>query len=479
MRTAPIAARLVGLAVFAGLGGGCYRSTLLLEPPADASVASRLAAWQLEADGAPPLALGIYDTQEQAHCRFVPDEAGQLRCLPWPVTSLEDTGTFADPACQQRVYRTDHLAGQALVGRPTAVALPRASCAPQRYAVAILAARSVDAPLYAGTPCARVASSVDGPSELGVEATLPPDRWATGTEVDGAAISDRLTVRQIETADGARFDDHLADARWGAACALTNDEGGTACWPDTLADTPFGFEDTLCMGTPVWAVDTCEVPAFIGRSSHPFHAVGGPWHGVVFAGPKGCSPLLDGQGSFVELGAPLDGDAVVATTWQLAGTGRFQLRVLADAAGGPVSIADALEPPSETTRFRDTVAAVDCSPVATPDGLVRCVPTNVMIDASSGGLFADEACQRPAYFCLGGSPCAGRPAISLAVDANGERRAVSVAVAEAAESISFLFDGTCVPAGVDPTGLFALGAAGPWSQFPALTEAHGRASGAP
>ena len=59
--------------------------------------------------------LGIFDTQERAHCRFVEDETGQLRCLPIGEVEIADVGAFADPTCQKPLYKTFDPAQTGLV----------------------------------------------------------------------------------------------------------------------------------------------------------------------------------------------------------------------------------------------------------------------------------------------------------------------------------------------------------------------------
>jgi hypothetical protein len=161
--------------------------------------APRIVPWQLEAPGTPPLVVGAFDTKEGVHCRFLPDQNGQLRCLPSSQEPVAYSDRFADSACQQPVYQTTSARARVLAGRPTAVPLPRVGCEPRRYAVAMLEPRQDDGtPLFQQTPCAplapgaphdpNVALQSSDEVDLVVVATVPPDRWATGTEVDGPLI---------------------------------------------------------------------------------------------------------------------------------------------------------------------------------------------------------------------------------------------------------------------------------------------------
>lgn len=474
MRVAPA----LGALAAATFAGGCSGHPLTPEP-------ARLVPWQVEAEGGAPLVMGIYDTQEKAHCRFAPDETGQLRCLPWGEVDLGGVGAFSDPACQKPVYETPDPAQTGLmVGRSLALPLPAAGCAPARFAVGILRARGADEPLFAGTPCARLDAGAVTGANLTVDEFEAPDRWATGAELDGPLLFGRLRLRRIGNGGDASFDDHFVDTRWSAPCALTGAADTAKCWPPSLPDLTYDFEDDQCHGTPVWQVGACEKPAFIGQSGPALHAIGAEWRGAVFLGTKGCFPVTPtaSSGAFFEEGGLLGDDAVVTVDWVTDAGGRLQRRGLRGAGGELVPISAELANASGVAPFRDTVAELDCNPLWTPDGLVRCVPTNVLFDSLSLGLFADAACQTPAYFCPRfPAGCRGLPMISFAADANGIRHASSVNVAESAAGAFMRGDAGCVATtSFDPSMLFIAGPVlVPWDQFPALEERNGRPSGAP
>jgi hypothetical protein len=453
----------------------------------------RLVPWQLQPAGTAPLVVGIYDTKEKAHCQFLHDEAGQLRCLPTAFVEPTATAWFTDGTCTTRVYGVEALQGQALEGRPVALPLPRRSCEPRRHAVGTLKTRATDAARYGGTPCAVRSVPVD-PLALLVDMEVgqveSPARWATGTEVDGPLLGGRLLLRQIETEEGTRFDDHFVDTHWSKPCKLENADGGDQCIPARLEDETFVHEDAACLGTPVWRAGACEAPAYIGRAEKPFHALGAPWTGDVFQRGLTCQPVgpqstTEGPELFFELGAPLGDDATVGVRWRLGGAARFQLRGLQDDAGALLPVGDALARRDVTaprdsfstivTRFHDTVANADCNPIWTEGG-VRCVPTNVIVNPAMF-YFADAACTTPADLCPTAQPCGGLPVIPFSIDARGERRADSLNETVAAPALYFPVGATCV-ARPDVTG-YTLGAAVPWDRFPLLDEINGRASGAP
>jgi hypothetical protein len=473
----------------AGCGGNRLVASAPGEPPVDATTSPRIVPWHVGAAGA-PLVLGAYDTQQRAHCRFVPDERGQIRCLPWPVGPLEDAGWFADATCGKRVVWADAKQAKALVGRPVAVPLPASgSCAPTRHAVATLREISQEAPRYAGTPCAPL-DGVRGPdarTALAVETVVPPERWATGREVDGAVVGGRVRLRQIETADGARFDDHLVDERWGKTCALETGWGPVACWPPTLSDSTMEFTDDQCMSAPVSGGAWCEPPAFIGHNPANLHALGARWDGPVFERGKGCFAVAAAVseagadravGGYYQLGPSLGADAVAVVEWRLEGAGRFRRRGLSADGGAFLPLAEALTQSTGVAPFHDIVTEADCSPVWTVEGDVRCVPASALVDPYTEATFTDPGCSKPAYFCFA-SPCAGMPVVVMATDEHGERRAVSLRTAEVVSAVYTNRTGTCAPEDFDAKNMFSLGAERSWDELPALDETNGRASGAP
>jgi hypothetical protein len=407
---------------------------------------------------------------------------------------------FSDPTCQQRVYQSDSTQGKIFPGRPVAIPLPRLHCEPQRYAVGTLRVLPDGAPLYAGTPCAPIDTAADTPTggivDVAVEQVLPPEQWAMGTEVDGPLVAGRVRVRQIAAADGTRFDDHLVDETFGKSCLLRAygpdlSGEGPSCWPDLLYQNA-GFEGADCMGTvPVWRSEACADPAGIDMGGMRF-ALGPMWTGPVSARVKGCNLVSDGTPDgpyeFYELGAPLGDMTIAGAAWQAEGSGQFLLRGLRGAAGDTVLLDNEIAGPNGwiVPRYFDTIANVDCDPRWTPEGLVRCLPANVIVVAwGLAAIFSDAACQKPVLACpgFGNKACGGTPVISTAVDVNGETRAVSLnAAVDLATVYATTSDGSCIPEPATmlaPYTFYTIGAPLPWDAYPALTEINGRASGAP
>jgi hypothetical protein len=479
--------------------GGCSGRALVAEGP---TTRTRLVPWQVEAEGTAPLVVGIYDTQEQVHCRFAPDEAGQLRCLPSSVATMEPAGAFADASCARPIFHVQGAAAAAATaGRFLALPLPATGCAPARHVVGKLAPVAAGATRYAGTPCAALPSSSpsfdDSWRDLAVVETQPPARWATGTEIDGPRLGGRVRLRQIATEDGARFDDHLVDDHWSQRCTLEGTDGAVDCWPTTAFDTTLSYESDSCEGTQVWGGDVCAPPAFIGRLGPTFYALGPAWSGSVFEKTKGCLPERDAarpdtRTTFYERGAALGADVLARLQWTTSGTGRFARRGLRGEGGevgeggeggdasGLVPLADELTTAAVAARFHDAVAGADCNPIWTPEGLVRCVPTTVIVGPYTYGFFVDPGCQTKAYFCTNG-PCAGEPAIETALDAHGELRPTAVRATKRATAVYSGVGGDvgCTPVPGDLTPFYTLEGPLSWNLFPALGESHGRASGAP
>lgn len=472
---------------------GCGRG------PLASTAEPRLVPWQLEADDAPPLVMGIYDRQERVHCRFVLDEAGQLRCQPPPEGALAGTETFADANCQRPVFRAyGGETAATLEGRWLsffASSSPTTACAAPRYTAGKLARLATGAPLYKGPGCAiegSVPSTEDGWVNLAVVETAPATRWAMGAEVDGWRLGGRLRLRQVVTDDGARFDDHLVDERWGQTCNLElalGDRDAVACWPFTGEDPSRLFGDAACAGSELWSVSSCGAPAFIGHEKGKLYALGADWNGPLFdEGGKGCfaAPDLfasDPDTRLVQRGAPLGADALADLKWQTGGSGRFRLRGLRGDAGEVVPLTDDLARTGQFVRYEDTVTGQGCSPLWTPEGLVRCVPMTVDVGLFELGAFADAACTTTAFVCSGAN-CAGRPVVRthaapdvlpyLGARADGlfSRRAPAAIFTKSASG--------CVAWPEVPADMFfVLGDALSWDLFPKLVERNGLPSGAP
>ncbi|HEX4405095.1 MAG TPA: hypothetical protein VH560_09725 [Polyangia bacterium] len=451
--------------------------------------ATRLVPWQVEADGTDPLIMGIFDQQEKVHCQFLPDETGQLRCLPIALATFTQTAWFSDAACTKRIYTTALSGvGGSWTDRPTALPLPRVACAPNRYVVGTLKSLTAGAPHFGGTSCAAITPAPSpgyGLGEMTVVDVQTPDRWVTGTAVDGPRIGQRARVKMVEAPDGSRFTTDLFDEQWSRSCGLVANIDQVFCQVPT--PMPVGVEGSQCAGKPVWLVHACEDPPFLGGGV----AVGPQWNGPVTHSGHGCIgvPLgstADGPNGFFEAGLLIgNGDVnMPSQPWLAKGTGRLRLRGLADDDGQVVTLpATVLWSELDTAviqgahaRYIDSVANTTCNPIRTPEGLLRCVPTSIGLTFDSG-FFADAGCTTPAFYCPNyADTCAGALIMSASLDPNGEVRATALS---SARMLPTVFGGApagpCAPAPFTSPGMFAMGADATWTQFPTFSEQNGRA----
>jgi hypothetical protein len=435
---------------------------------------NRLVAWQLESLGTQPLVLGIYDAKEKVDCKFRLDERGQLRCLPWSTVNITETGWFTDPACTKRAYRADLSGASTASGFFFTLPLPRVNCEPKRYAVGELVNVSTDA-RYGGIPCAPLPMD---PGSFGYQAVLssevePPDRWASGTDVEGSPLFDRLRLHQIATEESTRFDDHFVDEKWAKPC----DPLGTLCLPPRLDGKAVYSEDAACNGKIVALSPACNDAVFIDESylGGP-HTIGAEWKGPVFWNPhgrclsRGPTSTPDGPDRFFEQGDPLNESAFAQVLYHTAGAGRLQLRGL-PAGDKLVQASNELTELIHLDPFFDPALDANCNPVWAADGSVRCIPRDVLVYESSSEFFADDKCTVPAYLC--GAGCDGRPAINMTTPGDrGQPRASEVKKLKAVTS-AFNFpihDGPCQPYPADAGPFFTLGESLPWDTFPQLTE---------
>jgi hypothetical protein len=427
----------------------------------------RLQPWQLSPEGASPVLVGITDTVEGQRCTFLTDSEGELRCLPPSPASLWSAGEFADAACTKPLYRVSLADAAAFAGLPLPLPLPRNYCEPQRHVVGILREVPDATPRYqqdfvgacVETPPSR------SPGEIGIVAgdVVAPTRYVAGTLVDGALVGGRVREREITTADGARFVDHLVDERWGKRCTLSAGEGdAVTCAVEELYESSF-FTDAACEQGGLARADSCADPAYMRAGGAAF-TLGVPWQAEVYARIKACRlerGAVRGAPAtapiFYQRGEPLDGDVVARAAWRTEGTARLATRGLRADDGRLVALSDAVRG-ATTPAFRDNLTGEDCRAIETPSGDVRCVPPRVRDGQTPGHLFADAACTTPAYLCSPGD-CAGFEFVPDATSP-APRLAVAVAVATAYTD----FDGSC--AASDAFSLFTAGADVPWDKYP-------------
>jgi len=439
------------------------------------SPTTRLVPWQLEAEGTEPLVLGTYDTQEQAYCHFETDSEGELRCLPpqLPPAVLPPAYLFADPECTQPLYEIDAgvLADADAQTRFT-LPLPSQGCMPERHVVATVKQLAAGT-AYVSEGNGTCSETVDfsPPAKIVVDKVVDPQRYVRGTLLDGPLLNSRTRLVRVQGEDGSLVDDHLVDQHWSTPCTLTD----SYCVPFHVEEHSYYFTDPLCT-MPVWRVPACAPETFILGSDKiggDAYALGEPYAGIVSNGGHGCHPgvspvdLSLGDRYFFR-GAQLpQGEAVGPVDWQPGGTGRLQRRMLGGAPK-PVPVADYL---AAGPRYHDATTGADCDPVWTPEGLVRCVATDVLRDPTFGAyLFVDPQCTTPAFFCYP-EVCDNPPlAVVMEDDGRGGRRASKLAsTLKISGSYGLITqDGACTfNAMIDA---LKIGDTLPWDMYPALDE---------
>jgi hypothetical protein len=445
-------------------------------------VGPRIVPWQLEADGAPPVVLGSYDRREKTRCRFLHDDQGMLRCLPTAAAYFHSERTFADPTCQTPIYLAAPADAAALRMRAGAVPLPRVACGPQRYGVATLKPAPAASMRFFGTACTPTNSNTAANlAELVIDRTESPVKWAMGTEVDGPLLASGVRVRQVESDEGARFDDHLVDESLGKECHIEiTISDGHVCMPSEASSA--GYEGTDCTGPPAYGAPACSDPAFIVDSNGTY-AIGPKWDGRVSISGHGCEVRVEGFEGPLDYYEKGPATPFTAATIDLgnAGTGRLQpYGVLGDA--GVVVLGGEIAPPKwwVAPRYLDSVANRDCDPLWTPEGLVRCIPTTLVdtVDQPNDlGLYLDNACTRVARYCpfMTGS-CDGIPVVSATGSATGELHAVALHAA-VGQAYAYIKQGDACH--VVPGPVFTLGSELPWDSYPEITQLNGGAASAP
>jgi hypothetical protein len=352
--------------------------------------------------------------------------------------------------------------------------------------MAKLAVRAAGAPHFAGTPCAPVDFAPSfGEVELVVERTEPSDRWATGMEVDGPLLPGGVRVRQFESAGGTRVDAELFDEALGHQCNISsNYPNGFVCDPPARIDGS-AHEGTDCMGPVVWAAPACTEPPFLGNNLGRW-VVGPRWDGPVSNnGGHGCGPFVpqslpDGPEIYFEQGGPEDPFVPPPIALPPVGSGRLQLRAPSSVDGEPVALGGDVEAPDGWTgaRYFDTVANQDCDALWTPEGLVRCIPTTIIEDATPYlDAFADTACTVPAHYCSVSGGCGGQLVVSATgygvLHATALHRAVDV-------PRTYVMGDVGCQENSNDSPHYTLGSESlPWDVYPAFVEKGGLPAGAP
>jgi hypothetical protein len=443
---------------------------------------TRLDTWRLEADGTGPLVLGIWDTRENVHCRFVPDEDGQLRCLPEVARYLFGQGnTFADARCQQPVWVVQEDEEKTPIRRPWSQALSQSDCGAVRYQV--LRPVPEASPLYStSTGGCKAIKQSDILSTSVPQLPLmpdPPDRWELGTESTDVRLSDRLRVVEDVTPDGARFTNRIVDDRWGMACSMTSDfvTAGIVCHPPSISDGTNMFSDATCT-TPIYELPACQQAAFIGGRGHPAYAFGalysGDWYKLGLVCEKSPAPLRSDASAarYYLKGGLLDTDVEAPVREDnVPGTGRFRLRGVLDPNGLVASLPKDLLYGGYRPFF-DTVANEDCRPMWTPDGQVRCAPLSTALVTP---YFTDAQCKVPGYVCDQSAGCDGQKVVFAKTDLHGRilaQAAYTNTTALTTSPVPIYGGNPCQMVGNIQSKVYGPGMPISWDAFPSLREVH-------
>lgn len=451
--------------------------------------------WQLETDGSQPLVVGIFDSERQQPCQFLPDTQGQLRCLPLPPTSLVRTASFADPKCTQPIYSASLQGAEALRATPREpMALPeKPDACEQRYTVARVSELGAEAPHYVmfnGESCGLNTLGPAPPAgqvvDFARDDTLDPADFVAGEVVAGALLGERIRLHEVEAADGSRFQHALSDEHWQKPCQLSELRGSLACMPESIDDNTHFHVDMACEGESLWYAEACSDPTFIGKYDE-LYALGPTWEGLAFESSKTCRESAFSRESGARLyqrGEQLGEDALAAAEWFHAGSGPLVLRGLRGEGDELIVLSNWLfgdsvlvrEQPSTTAgpRYLDRETGVACAPVWTSDGEVRCVPSTAQLEPYTYKMFVDASCSKPAFLCAT-EPCVGTDMIVWGSDENGRQRALSrnAAIAVAGESVYGLMSDECVSSPFPNTTLFESGEELPWDDYPLLGEVNG------
>lgn len=442
---------------------------------------TRLDTWRLEADGTGPLVLGIWDTRENVHCRFVPDETGQLRCLPEVARYLFGQGnTFADARCQQPVWVVQQDEDKSPLRRPWSQALSQAGCGAVRYQV--LRPVPEASALYSTSsgPCKAIKQS-DILSTSVPQLPLtpdPPDRWETGTESTDVRLSDRLRVVEDVTPEGARFANRIVDDRWGMACSMTSDfvGDGIVCRPPSIDDYGSTFSDAACTAQ-LYALPACQQAAFIGGRGQPAYNLGALYLGDWYRRALGCekSPVPTSSDPsatrYYLRGDLLDATEAPVREDNAPGTGRFRVRGVVDMTGAVVPLPKDLLFGGYRPFF-DTVANEDCRLIWTPDGQVRCAPLSTAVVTP---YFTDNQCKVPGYVCDQGAGCDGQKVVFVKIDQHARaiaQAAYSNTTALTTSPVPIYGGNPCQMVGNIQSKVYGPGTPIPWDTFPSLREVH-------
>jgi hypothetical protein len=410
----------------------------------------------------------FYDTLLDAPCAAGTASDGKLRCLPLTYAA-PDSGYYADSSCS------------------TPLATDSGGCmsAPSTYAIDPLShdvyplTGAFTGTVYSGTPasCSVVAATagpvysvgaVLAPSSLVAVTKLSPGQAPVPAPGDVDQNGTRIQFRALVTADGASAPDWMYDSQVGQVCSFSmGTDGQERCFPPI--DHLYGYYADASCATPVYGTPPSLSVGYVEDfdeqtcSVSSYYAVGAPYTGTVYANASGpCSIIGNSSNVFYSLSPFAVTGFATATVTADAGpyTGmksgtRIQFSTATSGDGAR----------SDTGWWHDTLLGVDCFFNVALDGVLRCLPADMV--GIEGYFYADASCTTP---LVEGDACS--PAPMYAAPAQGctgsYYRVGALHTAAPYVKQSTGCHATTLPS--DP--VYDLGAAVPASTFAAGTLSH-------
>jgi hypothetical protein len=170
------------------------------------------------------------------------------------------------------------------------------------------------------------------------------------------------------------------------------------------------------------------------------------------------------------VGEALEADAIATVACAPHGTGRLRLNVATTGAGTVLDHQGC--DGGLAWSYADTGSTKTCRPLRTPDGTIRCLPSEPLRTF----YFADAACAQPLVTCDKGCdegilvPGPGDDVVAGAA----ALRAVGPRFTGAQVFVALYAGGPCQPLPASGTpALWELGPAASWDRYPVLTEWRG------
>ena len=371
-------------------------------------------------DGAKVLA-DFYDSELDTLCTFERTIDGQLLCLPGtkPGHGLDGSdGYYADANCTQRAVEIDPCGAGPLIAVRSRVRCTYGTV------TGVLEA-DADAEAIAGYFLTEDGSCISQGSE---RAFLPakevPLSQFAATHTENVAVGAGLGVQRLIAEDGTQL--NLALLRGDALCGAADVAGQLRC-VDTRQAHPNAFADASCAEPAAnyavcdyeqlpGGVVTSETPTLMFQSNESpsgcalegrFFSVGDPVETPYFFSGNTCyeDPSLSEHERVLHIKGELPVAELPALEVISSGTGR--LRALRFGAAGVPLVPSTRwfdpganrDPRLDATTFYDTELEIECQPMLTEGGDVRCLPPF----REGSAFFSDGSCTQ--YLIGDYGPC--------------------------------------------------------------------------